>query len=161
MALEDLSSLLWREHELLDLLLFKAEEKQYVIVSNKTRWLPRVAKEIEVILDQLRGLEVERAAETEAIAVEFGLTTGPSLRELADRVGEPWGELLIRHHQNLLTIVTEIRTLSDFNRGLVESGLAELDRSLLVGSVPTAGLYTAAGRSDGVTHRAVTLDGAL
>ena len=161
MALEDLSSLLWREHELLDLLLFKAEEKQYIIVSNKTRWLPRVAKEIEVILDHLRGLEVERAAETEAIAVEFGLTTGPSLRELADRVGEPWGELLIRHHQNLLTIVTEIRTLSDFNRGLVESGLAELDRSLLVGSVPTAGLYTAAGRSDGVTHRAVTLDGAL
>jgi FlgN protein len=161
MALEDLSSLLWREYELLDLLLFKAEEKQYIIVANKTRWLPRVAKEIEVILDQLRDLEVERAAETEAIAVECGLSTGPSLSELADKVGEPWNDLLLRHHQNLLTIVTEIRTLSDFNRGLVETGLAELDRSLLVGSAPTAGLYTASGRQDGVAHRAVTLDGAL
>jgi FlgN protein len=161
MALEELSSLLWREHELLDLLLFKAEEKQYLIVANKIRWLPRVAREIEVILDQLRDLEVDRAAETEAIAAECGLRTGPSLRELADRVGEPWAGLLIRHHQNLLTIVTEIRTLSDFNRGLVESGLAALNRSLLAGAAPTAGLYTAAGRQDGVAHRAFTLDGAL
>ena len=92
MALEDLSSLLWREHELLDLLLFKAEEKQYIIVSNKTRWLPRVAKEIEVILDQLRGLEVERAAETEAIAAEFGLSANqpedlPSRSQMLVRAG--------------------------------------------------------------------------
>ncbi|MGV8846772.1 MAG: flagellar protein FlgN [Propionicimonas sp.] len=161
MALEDLSSLLWREHELLDLLLFKAEEKQYVIVSNKTRWLPRIAKEIEVILDQLRSLEIDRAAETEGLAAQYSLSTGPSLSELADKVGEPWRELLLRHHQNLLTIVTEIRALSDFNRGLVESGLSALDQSLLLGSAPTPGLYTAAGRQDDITHRAVTLDGAL
>ena len=69
MDYQHLSTLLWREQELLDLLLFKAEEKQYLILTGKTRWLARIAHEIEVVLDQLRTLEVERAAATEAIAV--------------------------------------------------------------------------------------------
>ena len=68
MDYQHLSTLLWREQELLDLLLFKAEEKQYLILTGKTRWLARIAHEIEVVLDQLRTLEVERAAATEAIA---------------------------------------------------------------------------------------------
>ena len=66
MDYQHLSTLLWREQELLDLLLFKAEEKQYLILTGKTRWLARIAHEIEVVLDQLRTLEVERAAATEA-----------------------------------------------------------------------------------------------
>ena len=72
MDYQHLSTLLWREQELLDLLLFKAEEKQYLILTGKTRWLARIAHEIEVVLDQLRTLEVERAAATEAIAVRAG-----------------------------------------------------------------------------------------
>ena len=40
MDYQHLSTLLWREQELLDLLLFKAEEKQYLILTGKTRWLP-------------------------------------------------------------------------------------------------------------------------
>ena len=68
MDYQHLSTLLWREQELLDLLLFKAEEKQYLILTGKTRWLPRIAHEIEVVLDQLRTLEVERAAATEVLA---------------------------------------------------------------------------------------------
>ena len=82
---QHLSTLLWREQELLDLLLFKAEEKQYLILSGKTRWLARIAHEIEVVLDQLRTLEVERAAATEAIAVRLGLGANPSLRRAAAR----------------------------------------------------------------------------
>ena len=84
MDYQHLSTLLWREQELLDLLLFKAEEKQYLILTGKTRWLARIAHEIEVVLDQLRTLEVERAAATEAIAVKLGLGSNPSLRQVAD-----------------------------------------------------------------------------
>src|SRR5690349_6682234 len=69
---QHLSTLLWREQERLDLLLFKAEEKQYLILTGKTRWLARIAHEIEVVLDQLRTLEVERAAATEEIATRVG-----------------------------------------------------------------------------------------
>ena len=74
---QHLSTLLWREQELLDLLLFKAEEKQYLILTGKTRWLARIAHEIEVVLDQLRNLEVERAAATEALAAPAGRRVQP------------------------------------------------------------------------------------
>ena len=158
---QHLSTLLWREHELLDLLLFKAEEKQYLILTGKTRWLPRIAHEIEVVLDQLRGLEIERAAATEQIAVRLGLDANPSLRQLADAAPEPWADLYTKHHESLLVLVTELRGLSDANRELVEGGLSAIGDALLAARVPSAGTYTNSGRQSGNAYRAVTLDGAM
>src|SRR4051794_6621516 len=37
--LTDLSSVLWRARELLELLLFKLEEEQLLLASNRSRWL--------------------------------------------------------------------------------------------------------------------------
>ena len=136
MDYQHLSTLLWREQELLDLLLFKAEEKQYLILTGKTRWLARIAHEIEVVLDQLRTLEVERAAATEAIAVRLGVGANPSLRQLADAAPAPWNDLLAKHHEALLVLVTDLRSLSDANRELIEGGLAAIGDALLSGAHP-------------------------
>jgi hypothetical protein len=158
---QHLSTLLWREQELLDLLLFKAEEKQYLIVTGKTRWLARIAHEIEVVLEQLRSLEVERAAATEAIAVRSGLGPNPSLRQVADSAPTPWNTLFTKHHETLLSLVTELRSLSDANRDLIEHGLAAIGDVLLTSSSASAGTYGANGRATGRSGRAVTLDGAM
>ena len=158
---QHLSTLLWREQELLDLLLFKAEEKQYLILTGKSRWLARIAHEIEVVLDQLRTLEVERAAATEAIAVGLGTGANPSLRQVAEVAPAPWNDLFTKHHEALLVLVTDLRSLSDANRELIEGGLAAIGDALLQVRTPTAGTYGATGRHDDGTHRAVTLDGAL
>jgi flagellar biosynthesis/type III secretory pathway chaperone len=158
---QHLSTLLWREQELLDLLLFKAEEKQYLILSGKTRWLARIAHEIEVVLDQLRTLEVERAAVTEEIATRVGVGPNPSLRRLAEAAPAPWNDLYAEHHEALLVLVTELRSLSDSNRELIEGGLAAIGDALVSVRTPTAGTYGATGRTDDAAHRAVTLDGAL
>ena len=161
MDYQHLSTLLWREQELLDLLLFKAEEKQYLILTGKTRWLARIAHEIEVVLDQLRTLEVERAAATEVIASGLGLDTSPSLRQLAEAAPAPWGDLFTKHHEALLVAVTELRGLSDANRELVEGGLAAINDALLAVRTPSAGTYTQNGRAAGNAYRAVTVDGAM
>jgi hypothetical protein len=158
---QHLSTLLWREQELLDLLLFKAEEKQYLILAGKTRWLARIAHEIEVVLDQLRSLEVERAAATEQVAGRLGVGGNPSLRQLAEAAPAPWGDLYSRHHENLLTMVTELRSLSDANRELIEGGLSAIGDALLSSRTPSAGTYTQTGRAAGNAYRSVTLDGAL
>src|SRR5215213_5729823 len=159
---QHLSTLLWREQELLDLLLFKAEEKQYLILTGKTRWLARIAHEIEVVLDQLRSLEVERAAATEAIAVGLGIGANPSLRQVADAAPAPWNDLFAKHHETLLVLVTDLRGLSDTNRGLIEGGLAAIGDALVSVRPPSAGTYGSTGRNtDDGAHRAVTLDGAL
>ncbi|WP_346621858.1 flagellar protein FlgN [Blastococcus montanus] len=158
---QHLSTMLWREQELLDLLLFKAEEKQYLILTGKTRWLARIAHEIEVVLDQLRTLEVERSAATEVIAATLGLETNPSLRQVADAAPAPWGDLLAKHHEALLVLITDLRSLSDANKELIEGGLAAIGDALRQTHVPSAGTYGAKGRHTDATHRAVTLDGAL
>ena len=159
---QHLSTLLWREQELLDLLLFKAEEKQYLIVTGKTRWLARIAHEIEVVLDQLRTLEVERAAATEAIAVTLGTGSNPSLRQVAEAAPAPWNDLFAKHHEALLVLVTDLRSLSDANRELIEGGLSAIGDALTSVKAPSAGTYGATGRNTAAAaHRAVTLDGAL
>jgi len=38
-SLSDLSSILWREREMLELLLFKLEEEQLILASGRSRWL--------------------------------------------------------------------------------------------------------------------------
>ena len=161
MDYQHLSTLLWREQELLDLLLFKAEEKQYLIVTGKSRWLARIAHEIEVVLDQLRTLEVERAAATEVLAERLGVGVNPSLRTLADAAPAPWDDLYAKHHETLLVLVTELRGLSDANRQLIEGGLTAIGDALLSVRTPSAGTYGSTGRSSQGAHRAVTLDGAL
>ena len=161
MDYQHLSTLLWREQELLDLLLFKAEEKQYLILTGKTRWLARIAHEIEVVLDQLRTLEVERAAATEVLAGRLGLASNPSLRSLAEVAPAPWNDLLGKHHEALLVLVTELRSLSDANRELIEGGLAAIGEALLSVKANGAGTYGSTGRTHDGSHRAVTLDGAL
>lgn len=158
---QHLSTMLWREQELLDLLLFKAEEKQYLILTGKTRWLARIAHEIEVVLDQLRSLEVERAGATEEIATRLGVGVNPSLRQLAEAAPAPWNDLYAKHHEALLVLVTELRSLSDSNRELIEGGLAAIGDALLQVRTPSAGTYGATGRSQSGASRAVTLDGAL
>ena len=160
MDYQHLSTLLWREQELLDLLLFKAEEKQYLILTGKTRWLARIAHEIEVVLDQLRTLEVERAAATER-SRPARPGANPSLRQVADAASPPWNDLFAKHHEALLVLVTDLRSLSDANRELIEGGLAAIGDALLSVKTSPPAPTASTGRTDDGSHRAVTLDGAL
>ncbi len=58
-------------------------------------------------------------------------------------------------------LVTDLRSLSDANRELIEGGLSAIGDALLSVRAPSAGTYGATGRSESSAHRAVTLDGAL
>jgi hypothetical protein len=58
-------------------------------------------------------------------------------------------------------LVTDLRSLSDTNRDLIEGGLSAIGDALLTVRTPSAGTYTQAGRAAGSAYRPVTLDGAL
>ena len=75
---------------------------------------------------------------------------------------QSWGVGLVGHHEALLVLVTDLRSLSDTNRELIEGGLAAIGDALLQVKTPSAGTYGSTGRNVGNgDHRAVTLDGAL
>ena len=76
MGLSELSGVLWRERQLLELLLFKLEEEQLILTSGKTQWLGHATREVESVLDQIRGVELGRAVEAEDAALALGLEPG-------------------------------------------------------------------------------------
>ncbi|GAA2356736.1 flagellar export chaperone FlgN [Dactylosporangium salmoneum] len=141
MALADLASILWREREMLELLLFKLEEEQLVLASGRTRWLAHATREVEVVLEEIRRTEVVRAAEVEAIAAELGVGPNPSLSRLAEVAPPPWGELLTQHRQAFLTVTAEVSAMAEANRDLLTAGARAARETMLsiAGSVETYG----------------------
>lgn len=122
MGLREISAILWRERHLLELLLFKLDEEQLVLAAGRTRWLPRATREVEMVLEEIRQTELERAVEVSRLSVELRLPSGASLRQLAEAAPEPWHDMLLEHRHAFLTLTDEITTLVQSNRELLARG---------------------------------------
>lgn len=141
MGLAEVASILWRERETLELLLFKLEEEQLVLAAGRTRWLAHATREVEVVLDRIRQTELLRATEVDAVAAELGLPPNPSLSALADAAGPPWSDLLRDHRLAFLALTAEITALAEANRDLLTAGQRAAREAMLTvtGSVQTYG----------------------
>jgi hypothetical protein len=141
MGLADLSSILWRQRELMELLLFKLEEEQLILASARSRWLAHATREVELVLDQIRRTEVLRAAEVEGVGSTLGCGINPSLTDLADRAPAPWQELLREHRKAFMRLTAEVTALAEANRDLLTSGNRAVREAMLAvtGSVETYG----------------------
>ena len=122
MGLREVSAILWRERHLLELLLFKLDEEQLVLAAGRTRWLPRATREVEMVLEEIRQTELERAVEVSRVAIELRLPAGASLRQLADASPPPWQGMLVEHRQAFLALTDEITALVQSNRELLLRG---------------------------------------
>ena len=141
MSLSDLSSILWREREILELLLFKLEEEQLLLAAGRSRWLAHATREVELVLDQIRQAEVIRAAHSQAAALGLGLPADASLSQLADAAPMPWVEMLHQHRKAFLTLTAEIGGMAEMNRDLLTAGQRAARETMMVvtGSVETYG----------------------
>jgi hypothetical protein len=122
MSMEELSSVLWRERELLEMLLFKLEEEQLLLAAGRTRWLPHATQEVEAVLESIRGAEVLRAVVADAAADVLGLTSNPSLRALAEAAEEPWRTILLDHRDAFADVAAQVSELAGTNRELLTAG---------------------------------------
>lgn len=161
MGAAEVSSVLWRERELLDILQFKLEEEQALLTTGRSRWLSRATNEVEVVLEELRKAELVRAIETDALARELGLEPGASLRTLAVSVPDPWAQILMDHRKAFLAATAEIQGMASCNRDLLNSGYRSLcDTLVSFDGVPDT--YTARGTTTATgLGRARLVDGAL
>jgi hypothetical protein len=162
MGISEVSTILWRERELLEMLLFKLEEEQLVLATGRTRWLARAAREVEVVLAEIRRTELMRAVEVDALAAELALDPGPSLSALAAAVDEPWRQILRDHHDAFKVTTDEISAMAKANSELLSAGYrAACDALLAVGRGTDAETYTARGVPTQSGRRPVTLDEAI
>jgi flagellar biosynthesis/type III secretory pathway chaperone len=147
-VLNDVSTVLWRERQLLELLVFKLEEEQLLLTAGKVRWVNHASREVEIVLEQLRATELLRAVKVEAAAADLGLATYPGLRSLSDAAPEPWSSIFTRHRQAFLELTSEVRDLSERNRHLLAKGRDAAREALnwLTGkNAPPPQAYTSSG----------------
>lgn len=119
MALAELSNVLWRQRQLLDVLLFRMTVEQTLLVSRQVRWLSRATDEVEAVLDEMRETELVRSVVVDKAGADLGLDPAPSLRELAAAAPEPWNEILEEHRRAFLALTEEAQTLARANRELL------------------------------------------
>jgi hypothetical protein len=122
MGLQEVSTTLWQERNLLELLLFKLEEEQLLLAAGRTRWLARATREVEVVLERIREAEIMRAIEVDVVAPTLLLQPGPSLQQLAESAPSPWDTMFHDHRQAFLELTEEITSLAAANRELVARG---------------------------------------
>ena len=120
--MQRLSQVLWRERELLEGLQYALEVEQLILATGRNRWLMRAATDVESVLETLRKTEVLRAVAADDAASALGIAPNPSLKELASRAGEPWGEILGDHRDAFVAMTQSITELADTNRDLITSG---------------------------------------
>ena len=122
MALSDVSNILWRERQLLELLVFKLEEEQLVLAAGRSRWLPYATREVENVLGEIKRVELERAVQVADAGRELGLSGAPTLRELAKLTAPPWDSIFAEHRRVLLALAQEIDAITRSNRELLRKG---------------------------------------
>jgi hypothetical protein len=150
MGFSELSTILWRERQLLELLLFKLEEEQLLLTAGRTRWLTHAAREVETVLDDIRAAELVRSGEVEALAPELGLATGPPLSDLIDASPSPWNQIMSEHREAFLALSQEILTLAETNRELITRGQRAVQEALgwLSGPGGAEGTYSRTGETE-------------
>jgi len=144
----DLSMLLWRERELLELLLFKLEEEQLLLTAGKNRWLGFATREVEQVLERLRQSGVERAIAVHGLAEEWAFADGATLREIIEHApDEVWRDIFAQHLTALGELTEEVRRLRDANLMFLRSA-ARMARETLGAIDPDAGTYDTQGSAE-------------
>lgn len=119
MSLAELSNVLWRQRQLLDLLLFRMTVEQTLLVGRQVRWLARATDEVEAVLEEMRETELVRTLVLQEAAGDLGLGVDPSLREVAEAAPAPWGDIFEEHRRAFLALTDEVQTIALANRELL------------------------------------------
>jgi hypothetical protein len=159
MTMEDLSSVLWHERELLETLAYKLEVEQLILANGRNHWLAAAAREVEKVLERIREVELLRAVEVEAVAEELGLEPNASLRQIADASPDPWNGIWSDHREAFTATAAQIQALSECNRELLTVGYQAAQATLLSLS-EGAGTYGSDG-SVAADRRSSLLDRSL
>lgn len=149
MGAQELSALLWRERETLELLLFKLEEEQLLLTAGKSRWLPHATREVEQVLDRLRESGLERAVAVATVADEYSLAEAATLRQIVDAAPTAaWADVFGSHLAALEKLASEIREVRDANVIYLRAA-AKSTSDALTGLDIDAGTYDARGGTRG------------
>lgn len=131
MSANELSALLWKERELLELLQFKLEEEQLLLVSGKSRWIGMATREVESVLEKVHAAGLARSVEAASVAAAWGLPDDAPLADIAAQAPRgPWTDILAAHLTALREITGEIATLREANEQYLRAAYRSTQETL-------------------------------
>jgi hypothetical protein len=101
------------ELEQLQLLRFRLIVLGALVAADQAFWLPLSVRELEATADQLRMLDLRRAAATSGITEVLLLDPEAPLPQIAAQVDEGWGEILHDRRRLLLEQVANVRSVAE------------------------------------------------
>ncbi|MGN6696504.1 MAG: hypothetical protein ACTHN0_20155, partial [Aquihabitans sp.] len=120
--MEAVGTILEREGDALEVLLFKLIETRLLIEAGEARFLPRATREVARARTRARELDLLRAA---TVAQTSPTAT---LRDLAAAAAGPWPAILRDHHGVLTNLVAEIEVVAHQTAQAAREGLELLSR---------------------------------
>ncbi|GAA1735487.1 hypothetical protein GCM10009746_17390 [Microbacterium paludicola] len=145
MGANELSLHLWRERELLEMLLFKLEEQELLLAAGGSRWIHLASREVEAVLDRMRQAGLGRAVEVAAVADEWGAPESATLQELIDHAPtDAWREVFTEHLRAMTDLAAEISGRRDANERHLRAAVRATQEAIAALGVPT-GEYDADG----------------
>src|SRR4051794_35727218 len=141
----EVSNILWRQRQLLELLVFKLEEEHLVLASGRTRWLSHATREVETVLEEIKRLELDRAIHVDALARVLDLPPAPSLRELGEAAPDPWAGIFAEHRRSLLELAQDVEGLAHASRDMLSRGQQAIRDALMHAGEVTVSGYTPTG----------------
>lgn len=161
MGAQELSALLWRERELLELLTFKLEEEQLLLTAGKSRWVQHATREVEQVMARLRETGLARTVAVAELAGEWGTDEGATLRELvAQAPAGPWTEVFSGHLRAMTELTAGIRQLRDVNEQYLRAAI-RVSQETLSGAEREARTYDSRGTSDLSSPHAQLFDASM
>lgn len=129
-ALGAVSSLLWRERETLERLLYALTLERLIVTAGAARWLATADEHVREAVAELQDREIIRMAEVDALARTMRLPSGTTLGQLTEFAAEPWATIFTEHRTALRALVTEIDAVRTENCRLLQAGADAARRSL-------------------------------
>lgn len=145
MGVNELSAVLWRERELLELLLFKLEEEQLLLAAGKSRWVGHASREVEQVMNRLREIALARSVEVADLSTEWDCSDDATLREIiAAAPAGPWQDIFSAHLSAMGDLTAQIRELRDVNEQFLRTAVRGVQETL-AGVETVSGTYDARG----------------
>lgn len=161
MGANELSAELWRQRELLELLLFKYEEERLLLAAGKSRWIPHATREVEMVINRLKTASLSMSVAMVDVATEWGLAENARLRDVVAVAPEGvWKEIFSSHSKALIELVADIRAIRAGNDQLLRAALRSTQETLnLIADEPAT--YAADGTADPTVPTARLVDANL
>lgn len=125
--LASLVEVLDAELELLGALSYRFVVLASLIAADQGAWIPRSVRELEQASEQLRLMDLRRAAVTEGVTTFCHLGPEARLGEIAGEVAAGWGGVLGERRRVLLEQMANLQSLAELTRSAMSrrSALAE------------------------------------